>query len=117
MVSEFFVSQHAHVHGETKGGSVCYARERFQSDVEEGPEAEVLTESGTARAEEATAGMVPATGAMELEQQQPEVVSAATRITEVLPLPRVDRGAAPKTPAVRPEPPSTVTTSASACLK
>ena len=70
--------------------------------MEEMPEAEVLTESGTARAEEATEGMVPESGAMELEQQHTEDVSTATRFTEVLTLPKVDRGAAPATPTIRP---------------
>ncbi|CAE7612634.1 unnamed protein product, partial [Symbiodinium sp. KB8] len=80
--------------------------------MEEMPEAEVLTESGTARAEEATEGMVPESGAMELEQQHTEDVSTATRFTEVLTLPKVDRGAAPATPTIRPGEASTVTTPA-----
>ena len=77
---------------------------RLEQDerLEEKPEAEVLTASGSARAEEASAGMEPTAGTMELEQQHTEDVSTATRYTEVLTLPKVDRGAASATPAVRP---------------
>ena len=64
-----------------------------------------------ARVEEASAGMEPTAGTMELEQQQSEDASAASRrYTEVPTLPKVDRGAAPATPAIRPGDTSTPAT-------
>ena len=79
--------------------------------MENRPEQDERTASGNARAEEASAGMVPAAGTLELEQQQSEDVPAAPRRhTEVFSLPKVDRGAAPATPAIRPGETSTPAT-------
>ena len=70
--------------------------------MEERQEAEVPTESGPARAEEENSSMVPESGAMELDVLPPERESSEkgpTRVSEVLTLPKVDRGPAPATPA------------------
>ena len=56
-----------------------------------------------ANSEEPTAGLEPSAGTMELQQGgEDEAPAASRRHTEVLALPKVDRGAAPATPAIRP---------------
>ena len=75
-------------------------RPEQEERMEERPEAE-------ARMEEASSGVEPTAGTMVLEQQleqQPveDASTASRRYTEVLELPKVDRGAAPATPAIRP---------------
>ena len=61
--------------------------------------------------EEPTAGLEPSAGTMELQQEgADEAPAASRRHTEVLALPKVDRGAAPATPAIRPGESSTPAT-------
>ena len=58
-----------------------------------------------ANSEEPTAGLEHSAGTMELQQGgEDEAPAASRRHTEVLALPKVDRGAAPATPAIRPGP-------------
>ena len=73
---------------------------------------EEAPESGAeANREESSAGVEPSAGTMELQQGgEDEAPAASRRHTEVLALPKVDRGAAPATPAIRPGETSTPAT-------
>ena len=73
---------------------------------------EEAPESGAeANREESSAGIEPSAGTMELQQEgEDEAPAASRRHTEVLALPKVDRGAAPATPAIRPGETSTPAT-------
>ena len=71
--------------------------------MEERPEAE-------AGAEEASAGMGPAAGTLELEHQRSDDVPSSKRHTELLSIPKVDRKGKAATPAIRPGDTSTPAT-------
>ena len=75
--------------------------------IENGPERDERMEEAPApeaerNSEEPTTGLVPSAGTLELQQGGEAEVPTSRRHTEVLELPKVDRGSAPATPAIRP---------------
>ena len=83
--------------------------------MENGPERdermeEVPAPEAERHSEEPTTGLVPSAGTLELQQGGEAEVPTSRRHTEVLELPKVDRGSAPATPAIRPGESSTPAT-------
>ena len=75
--------------------------------MENGPERdermeEVPAPEAERNSEEPTTGLVPSAGTLELQQGGETEAPTSRRHTEVLELPKVDRGSAPATPAIRP---------------